>query len=323
MLLTSEAKIIKSGTQNQSVSITPHNVHTLGHLDQKVISKFITNQLIFPLIDLKSPLKTSYWRTWRCCQTIFQEDKRLISKYCDQRWCVICNRIRTAQNINSYYDQVQSIEDRHFVTISRTNVSENDLKAEIDILIKDFAKCIRIVKKLLKTKIKAIRKLEATYNITHDNYHPHIHIITSGHIGNTIIQVWRKLQGNKSGMLGQNIKPSNDSDIIELFKYTTKLFKIDADDKTPEGKQKIVIDVKPLDKIFQVLKNRKTFQAYGMKKPILEQIDKDKLKGQEYEFLDSGIEIWYWEDSVNNYVTALGEILTPTNPSNYYSIFAK
>jgi len=54
MLLTSEPKIIKSDTQNQSVSNKPNNVHTLGHLDQKVRSKFITNQLLFPLIDLKS-----------------------------------------------------------------------------------------------------------------------------------------------------------------------------------------------------------------------------------------------------------------------------
>ena len=63
MLLTSESKIIKRGTQNQSVSIKRDNVHTLGHLDQKVRSKFITNQLLFPLIDRPIIVAISYFRT--------------------------------------------------------------------------------------------------------------------------------------------------------------------------------------------------------------------------------------------------------------------
>jgi len=329
MPLTSEPKIIKSGTQNQSVSNTqnqsvsnkPNNVHTLGHLDQKVRSKFITNQLLFPLIDLKSPLNKSYWHTYYCCNILLQDGKKLTSKYCDHRWCVTCNRIRTAQAIHSYFNEVQSIKDRHFVTISRRNVTERNLRTEIDDLIKDFAKCIRKVKRSLKTKIKAIRKLEITFNPNTNEYHPHFHIITSGHVGNLIIQTWLGMQGIKASIKGQDIRPSNVGDTIELFKYTTKLFKIERKRKTPDGKQIIEIDAKPLDKMFQALKNRKTFQAYGLTKQVPEQIE--NIMSQQYECLDERIEIWHWDEGIHNWVTALGEILTPTNHSDYYSILIK
>jgi hypothetical protein len=197
-------------------------------------------------------------------------------------------------------------------------VSENDLKTEINTLLKDFAKCIRIVKRLLKTKIKAIRKLEITYNIIDDTFHPHIHIITSGHIGNNIIQVWRKLQGNKAGKKGQNIKPCTAGELMELFKYTTKLFKIE---RKLEGKNIVEIDVKPLDKIFQALKNRRTFQAYGLTKQVPEVIE--NIMSEEYDCLDAKVEIWHWDSGINNYVTALGEILTPTNPADNYAILIK
>ena len=72
-------------------------------LVKRAKAKFLTNGLSFPLIDLNSPLKKSYWLTWHCTSVLLQEGQKITSRYCNNRWCIVCNRIRTAKLINGYF----------------------------------------------------------------------------------------------------------------------------------------------------------------------------------------------------------------------------
>jgi len=60
-------------------------------------SKYFTRGLMFGMIDLKdSPLIKQYWNTYYCASTLFQESGKITSRYCSNRFCIVCNRIRTA-----------------------------------------------------------------------------------------------------------------------------------------------------------------------------------------------------------------------------------
>ena len=74
----------------------------LQTLTRRAKAKFLSNAINFPLIDLKSPLKKSYWQTWHCTSVLLQEGQKITSQYCNNRWCIVCNRIRTAKMINKY-----------------------------------------------------------------------------------------------------------------------------------------------------------------------------------------------------------------------------
>ena len=94
-------------------------------LKRRAVAKYITNELIFPLIDLhvpktlfkgweylemdrqslganvNSPLWNSYWNTYRCVERLIQRGTEIPAEYyCNNRWCIVCNRIRTARMIN-------------------------------------------------------------------------------------------------------------------------------------------------------------------------------------------------------------------------------
>ena len=63
-------------------------------LKKRAISKYYTNEILYPLIDLKNECEDSYWNTYHCVKTLHQDTEgKVTSKYCKNRWCIVCNRI--------------------------------------------------------------------------------------------------------------------------------------------------------------------------------------------------------------------------------------
>jgi hypothetical protein len=109
--------------------VTDHPLKSLETLTRRAKAKFITSGLIFPLIDLNSDLKKSYWLTWHCTSVLLQDGQKITSRYCNNRWCIVCNRIRTAKMIKNYYPVIKSeIQDGYFVTLTIPNVQGQRLK---------------------------------------------------------------------------------------------------------------------------------------------------------------------------------------------------
>ena len=71
-------------------------------LQKRARTKSFSLPLATALTDLRSPLEKSYRSTIYCNRSITQVDGRMVSKYCGQRWCLTCNRIRTARAVESY-----------------------------------------------------------------------------------------------------------------------------------------------------------------------------------------------------------------------------
>lgn len=309
-----------SNTLANRVGIT--SVHKLAHLDhrkgraggqldKKARSKWVSWRILRPLLDLDSEL--NYKSSISCSSVIVQKGKKLTSTYCNQRWCLTCNRIRTGKMINRYGPEIKEIEEKAFLTLSCTNVPKDNLREELKRLTKCFANCVRRVKR--KHQVKGIRKIEVTYNKEEDTYHPHIHGIFSLEVSNALRSAWMDMQGPLSHWKGQDVRKANDDDVHELFKYATKLFKVEKD-KAQKGRAVIVFDPISQDAIFTALKNQRTFQSYGMSVEVSEDIS--ELDAEEFENLRDEDNVWRWVPKLGTWVNEDGVLLSRTNHVDVY-----
>lgn len=279
---------------------------TLAVLDQaaktlgkRARSKYFTNGVIFPLIDLDSPLKKSYWNSFHCSAVLFQSGQRLTTTYCNNRWCIVCNRIRTAKLIKGYYPQLQKLTDARFLTLTTETVKSDELKDEIERKLKLFSLIARRAKRK-GYKLIGIRKLEVTYNAEKDWYHPHLHAIIQGEeVSSFFIDEWLKENAGKVDKQAQkDIPVNNENGYIELFKYSVKM--IDSRK----------ISAKHLDIIYQALRNKNTLYPYGIKR-VSEEVE--DIQSEEYEDLIENDQMWLWHEK--DWISEEGELLTGYTPS--------
>ena len=57
----------------------------------------------------RSPLEQSYRNTTYCADVLAQRDGQISGSYCGNRWCMVCNRIRTARAIIRYLPVVEAL----------------------------------------------------------------------------------------------------------------------------------------------------------------------------------------------------------------------
>ncbi len=151
-------------------------------LKKRARAKYFTHGYIFKLINLHTSMEKSYFSTVSCASILQQEDRKITSKYCNQRFCTVCNRIRIAKFVNAYSAELSEFFEPHFVTLTVPNCSGKNLKHTISKMDTDFKKMYDILRKR-KINFKAIRKLEVTYNHETDTYHPHFHLIVENFPG--------------------------------------------------------------------------------------------------------------------------------------------
>jgi len=152
-------------------------------LKKRARSKFFSVALAKELADLQSPLQRSYERTLMCAQIITQTGNKLSSTYCGGRWCVVCNRIRTAKLLNKYRGHLDTMHQPQFITLTIPNVAGGvaDINAAIGEMQKFCRKSFDLLRKY-GLKFRGFRKMEISYNNDRGDFHPHLHLLIDGEI---------------------------------------------------------------------------------------------------------------------------------------------
>jgi hypothetical protein len=276
--------------------------------------KFTQQKLLRALVKLGSPLAKKYDATLFCSSVLEQDGNKLRSRFCNNRWCNICNRIRTAKLIKGYGAAIESMIDPRFVTLTVPNVSATELRAEIRRMISEFRKIQELRRKHKKPLIRGIRKLEVTYNPDLQNFHPHFHFIVEGEAAaDELIEAWldRNTTADKRGQDQRQAKNP-----IELFKYFAKLTsKSKSDTIIIKAGKMVRIEYsypEALDLVFQAIEGTRIIQPIGGIKYIKEDIE--DLETVVVEDLEPEEALWIYQDRdwVNVYT---GELLTGYEPS--------
>ena len=292
-----------------------HKHGKLGALDKRVLSKYLTRQIVLPLINLHTDMERSYWTAFRCGNTMIQQGQKLITTYCKHRACITCNRIRTAQLINGYYPQLKEFDYPQFVTLTRPNVRAYELRAEIESMIKIFSLIMRKAKRIGLSN-SALRKIECTYNVRANTFNPHIHVISSNkELSTFILNEWLKRNKNASKR-AQDIREADGNSTKELFKYFTKLVHMKYDERM--NKSNITVQPYALDRILSAIKGKRTFQTYGSLRLVSEDIE--EIQSQDYPELDNEMNVWNYYPIIHNYVSEGGVVLSEINPPDLYNI---
>lgn len=321
---TKNGSILKLTTNSDSVVPGPApclDTLALGgtRLDPPLLKrarrKFIGNALAIKLASVPgSKLTKSYWNSYHCSSSLLQEGKTITSKYCNARWCPVCNAIRTAKLIRGYAEVIDAMVDRQFLTLTIPNVAAEDLSGAITQMIDTFRRIKDTRKKqkqrgTVDTQIVGLRKLEVTYNSVTNTYHPHFHLVVEGkEVGMWIMNEWLE-RYPQADRRGQDLRPADDDSVMELFKYVTKL--------TSKAKgNKGLVYVNALDVIFTAMVGRQVFKAIGITKQVSE--DVEEIDSQIYEDVDAQEQTyWSWSRDHNDWVDVdSGELLTCFVPSS-------
>jgi len=242
-------------------------------LYKRARAKYITWELLKSLIrsnEQNSPIPMQankpYWNSFHCSKniTLNTVTGEIKSRYCKNRWCLVCARIKTAKLIKHHSSHIREFSDPHFVTLTVPNVSASELRSMIGEMQSKFSR----INKRLKSycDVIGIRKTECTHNLIRNDYHPHFHVIAENELyGNALIETWLQEFPN-ADYQGQDIRPIKDIDnaIIELFKYFTKLI------TTHKGER--YVPAYALNEIFKAMKRKRDIQNYGYKHSPGEQI---------------------------------------------------
>jgi len=272
-------------------------------LQKRARSKAISNAVIFKLTPLQSPLNKSYWSTFHCSNTILQDGERLTSRYCNQRWCLVCNRMRTAKLMKGYLPSIDEMKDPQFVTLTRPNVKGGYLRSTFGSMQSKFTQCRDTLRKQGITLV-GIRKVETTYNQERNDFHPHFHCIIDGKKESELLKEQWLIKHPKALHYLQKVKPCTDP--IELFKYFTKL-------TTKDGQFLPV----PMDIAFRAMKGKRVFQPFGGIKKESEEVE--VKESTQCDWKDEQTEIWTFESSgkFSDWYNSNGEALSEVELSNY------
>ena len=271
-----------------------------------------------PEIRESSPLHEKYVRSTACNGFLMQEEGKIKAFYCKERWCCVCNRIRTGILFNKYESLLADWDEKFFVTLTLPNVVADELSATIDEMLRLFGRCSESIKQTRKLAFQAIRKLEVTYNASKVTFHPHFHAIVHGREQAFLLKdYWlRKINHcrvDKAVEDAQKVKPCDEDTASEMFKYFTKLI---ATHK---------IYPRALDIIFTSMRGRRTFQAYlpkDVQQRIKERLDEEEMKIDRstpaIRRVDETV-FWDWVPEARNFVDKkTGELLTAYSPSKSF-----
>jgi hypothetical protein len=292
----------------------PYLLETLGQVELKaienhrkplislVLNKRRTLENTMPLIDLNSSMKKAYWNSYHCGSVLLQEGKKISSKLCRARWCIRCNRIKTAELINGYKHLFEKFQAPHLVVVTMKNCKGRELKSQHIKMNEAFQQCRWKIDRKHGIKINGIRTWECTYNMERDDYHPHFNVLIDTSEGATLflrywMEYWQKKQGFKSvNRGGQSVKEIEGvKGLLEVFKYTTKLSVSHEEEH------------KAQDWIYQCVKGKRLAQPFGNLRKV--KIADDKTHQEEVEALANQIDIWVWEKENKHYVNSWGEML--------------
>jgi hypothetical protein len=246
-------------------------------LQKRAQSKYVTDVVAFPLMQLNSPLHHQYKRSTNCAAEITETPGKYTSKYCNCRWCLVCSKIRTGRLFVGYMPPIEAMAEKWFLTLSRPNVVASLLADEIQYYLRTATLIQRNLREKLKLEYSSLRKIECTYNEIVNTYHPHFHFIFDSQVAaQAFLDEW--LSRNPTAKLdkGNQLKKANDKSVIELFKYFTKVVsksrsKVNGVDTTDYR-----IHLQALDTMFQAMHRVRTFQPCGVIKVVSEDVEPEQ-----------------------------------------------
>lgn len=274
-------------------------------LQKRAFAKYYTMKLLYPLIDLKNEREKSYWNTFHCVNVLTQnEEGKITSKYCKNRWCIVCNKIRSAILHNTHKKSLQAIKTK-FVTLTtdltKTCVTKEDLSYAIETMLKAFSRAWRNTKNKYG-KLKALRKIEVTWNCHRGTFHPHFHVIMENNSDEAeyLVKQWLK-QFPKAYRIAQSIQITDEKVFNETFKYLCKMWNTEQDHKT--GEYKIVLPYPPekMDNIFEVFNGKRTIQTYNLNDVEIDEFENIEATIFTEEKRSTEI-VWDWVQEVRTWV---------------------
>lgn len=305
------AQLPTEARQANQVPCTKNPVRDLDNLKKRARQKYFTNGLVMSLVDVivdgaPTPLKKSYWNSYHCVAKLDQVGQTITGQFCNARWCMVCNRIRTAKLINGYMPEIAALKKKYFVTLTVPNCKHDALRKTIRDMIFECTKISRVIRERRHINFHGIRKLECTYNASRDDYHPHFHlIIDSEQAAQEFVAEWL-YRFPAASFDAQDIRVADNSSVFELFKYFTKVVS-----KAAPGKHaKRMVHIRALDTIFRSMSGKRVFQPMGIRKVIE---DVDATRSEIYAVTASN-EVWTWLGS--DWISKeTGEILTNYAPT--------
>jgi hypothetical protein len=254
-------------------------------------------------------------RQIRCSSYIeVLENGSVISHYCKEKTCLVCNSIRAAKFLDKYKS---NIEKRSFIyhnVLSIKNPNDENLKKEIDKMFKFFNQSsIKRDKRFkeLNKSIGFVRTFETTFNSRAKTYNIHFHCLLAGEVerdvieyGNILIGYWLKYFGEKANRKGQYLEKQEKS-ILENFKYLFKLKDITK---------------KEIPMLYEFLKAVNNKRLFSVKNIEAEKKDKSDYKNQKLKDLKSDrVQNFHYNIKAKNWIDPkTGEIFIDVTKEKKY-----
>ena len=306
------------GQKQSSERSSDPRVRKADTLKRRARAKYFTTPLAIQLAMLRSSLENSYRNTAYCSGTLNQHDGRITGTYCGNRWCMVCNRIRTARAILRYLPTVESWPDKHLVMLTVKNVTEATLPHAISEMIQVFQATELAMRRTDRAKLIALRKLECTYNYRTGEYHPHFHVIVaSEQSARLLVLRWLARHQGRADIKGQDIRRCDNGTAMEVFKYFTKMV----------AKTRIVPPA-ILAVIFQSMKGHRVYQPVGFTIPRNVSDESAEsiapVKATEAPTRPGERISWEWCQSLADWVDlATGECLTGYEPEEAFRLLVE
>lgn len=295
----------------------------------KSLSMYTAMQLIKN--NPTSPLLKSYMNTCHCARIkIWTKDEntgemKMKSTYCKNRWCYVCNRIRTAINISHYFPQISQMGMPFFVTLTLPTCTAEELPERIKYVEDTWRKIYNNSHDKRKKgnqekgiSLNGVRSMECTLR-PNGMYHYHMHLIIDGWTNaEWLVQKWLKMnphaniaaQDIRKIYVGNEAEPLTNKGLMEVFKYALKM-SIKKEEMTPETYQR-------MDIVFQAFKGKRLLSAFGRMKSLrLDEKNEDDMMDLVSQMdeelvvrLGNDTSIWKWEKDEYDWVNpATGEML--------------
>lgn len=253
----------------------------------------------------QSTIRGSYENSFHCCDEMYQAEGKITSKYCKNRWCPQCQRIRMGALINAYAPRLEKEKELYFITLTRPNVKAEALKEEIEEYQKKWRKIQnqKWFKSATKGGMIGIKKLECTYHANkvklvryeewkeyhgkryksvrfeptnepdpwYDTYHPHFHVLVSDE--QTAIKIkakWLELNPDANPGAQQVVrvtdKKEKDEDENEkVSKGYLEVFKYFTKLIAKDNQGKRFFDAIHMNTIFESMKGKRVYFRIGTK----------------------------------------------------------
>jgi hypothetical protein len=163
--------------------------------------------------------------------------------------------------------------DPHFVTLTIPNVQGRELHGVVREMLATMRPIARAIRHTDGLELKAVRKLETTYNPRRRDYHPHLHLIVdSGEAADALVRRWMKAFPAADAKAQDVRRCAGEGAMRELFKYFTKLVirGLDGERTAPPSLA--------LDTIFKAVKGLRTFQPMGFACAVKVSADDEALE---------------------------------------------